>query len=846
MRSLFFVPILMFLIFIPAGFGTVSADGAGTAGWLRAGLPFVENRGEYPDEAAFWTRTREGALFVTRDGALFHVLPAPVTPGKAGGAALREIFIGDAEADPRGVDPSDVRVRSFRGASDAAARAMGRAFDSLSLGRVYRGVDVRLVLREGRVEKLFHVLPGADPKAIRVRVDGADRLEVGRDGRLIVHTARGEVSFSAPRAFQGSGADRRTVEAAYRVEGDCYGFRLGDYDPEVELIIDPLVASTYLGGGGEDRGMTLIPDGQGGLYGAGYTFSADFPTTPGAFEETYCGGSFDACVVKFSSDLSTLQAATFLGGSGNEGPYYLGLARDGQGDLYVAGNTTSQDFPVTPGAFDTTYNGNVAGPYGDGGDVFVARLDAGLSTLKACTFLGGSSHDYAARIAVDGTDGLFIVGSSGSLDLPVTSGAYDPTPSAGGNFNENVILARLTRDLTAVTALTYLGGTGDDFVEGLGMDSQGRPVITGWTRSQNFPVTPGAFDTTYNGHYYDAFVSRLDAGLTALEASTYVGGESWEFGYALALDDQDRVYITGHTASKNTFPVTPGAYDETYNSNQGANYGDDVFLTRLDPDLTAVEASTYLGGAKWENATDLTVDDVKDEIYVTGNTSSTDFPVSPAAFERTYQGGTKHAGDLFVSRFDLDLTTLEASTLLGGTGEDGGLYVRLALDPEGGVYVSAETASVDFPVTPGAPGTAPLGSGDMTLTRLDRHLSSDHVLYEATGGTLLFALEAGAANAGRNYILLGSMTGTTPGTPLPGGQAVLPLNWDAFTNLVVTLANTTLFKDFAGTLDAYGDAEAILDLGPLPGGAGMTLHFAFALNKPWDYVSDPIPVGVEK
>jgi hypothetical protein len=311
------------------------------------------------------------------------------------------------------------------------------------------------------------------------------------------------------------------------------------------------------------------------------------------------------------------------------------------------------------------------------------------------------------------------------------------------------------------------------------------------------------------------------------------------------------VYVTGHTASKN-FPTTPNAYDTTYNGSQGPNYGDDLFVSKLDNGLSSVLASTYLGGKKWENATTLAVSGTGG-VYVAGSTSSSDYPTTPGALDTVYGGGTKYAGDLMISRLDGDLAVLEASTYLGGSGEEGGYSVSLALKDGGEeVYITGFSSSADFPCTQGAyDEDFNGGDGDVIVSRLDGQLSADPFLSTDTeeisvsgGGTAVFSLKAGAEQGERNYLLLGSITGTQPGTTLPGGVAVLPLNWDLFTNTVIAMLNGPVFSEFLGQLSVEGTAEAILNLPPVSGATGLTMHFAYALNGPWDFASNAVGIDL--
>jgi hypothetical protein len=247
--------------------------------------------------------------------------------------------------------------------------------------------------------------------------------------------------------------------------------------------------------------------------------------------------------------------------------------------------------------------------------------------------------------------------------------------------------------------------------------------VTGWLASTDYPTSPLAFDDSFGGGTYDAFITKLDNDLTLLLASTYLGGSDWDFTYGMDLDAAGNPYVTGHTASRNDFPIGPAAYDSTYNGVGGAGMGDDAFITKLDgADLSTLLASTYLGGTVWENGWGLDVDTAHGCVFVSGSTSSSGFPTPPGAFDSTFGGGSTHYGDTFVSKFDLGLSNLLASTFLGGAGDEMSEFALV--DPEGNVYVAGRSESAGFPTTPNAYATSHIGGDDGTITRLDPMLSA--------------------------------------------------------------------------------------------------------------------------
>lgn len=482
-----------------------------------------------------------------------------------------------------------------------------------------------------------------------------------------------------------------------------------------------LVSSTLIGGSGMDGAWPasiITVDDDGYVYATGMTASVDFPVTAGSVDPTFNGGDSDIFVAKFSPDLHTLLAATFIGGSGADSARAIRMGNEGY--LYIAGTTESSDFPVVTGCFDTTYNGGTESPYGSG-DSFVIRINTDLSQLSAGTFIGGTGHDIVNKILMNSASQIVITGHTSSSDFPVTVGAFSTQIQSGGQWGEDTFVGVLNNDLSAMNACSYIGGTGDDYSESMVMGNDDSIYIGGWSSSTDFPTTDGAFDRDYNGYLYDSFVSRFSHDLSTLEASTYVGGSSWDFVYAMSGSIDGSIYVAGHTASTD-FPITSQAYDTTYNSTQGPNQGDDVFITRLNAELSAVTASTFLGGSKWENAYSLAVD-ASAGVIVAGSTSSIDFPVGVNALQSQFHGGSKYSGDTFISNLNPDLTELKGSTYFGGSGDDGGQW--LVCSTMNRIYYAGFTSSDDFPITEGAFQTTFAGESDSFIALLDVQLTGD-------------------------------------------------------------------------------------------------------------------------
>lgn len=589
-----------------------------------------------------------------------------------------------------------------------------------------------------------------------------------------------------------------------------------------------LIGSTYLGGSGEDGSWPrnfMAQDTEGNLYVAGKTRSTNFPTTPGAYD-TERSGLSDVFISKFNHDLTELLASTYLGGSANESASCLRL--DDSGNVYVLGITSSQDFPVTAGAYDSTLDGTW--------DFFVARLDPDLTSLQAATYIGGGANESEAHsFELDSSNNVIFCGLTKSSDYPVTAGAFDETFNDPGNPTGDGVISKLDGDLTSLLASTYLGGQGLEIQIRMTLDDQGDLFVTGATDSTDFPVTAGAYQVTPNTSL-EMYITRMSPDLTTVEASTFVGGSDWDWGYSLFTTSSGDVYVTGHASAD--FPTTPGAYDRTYHG--GPEPSSDVIVCRMDRDLTTLLASTFLGGAGFENGISIAEDDLG-HICVGGYTNSSDFPSTPGAFDETQNGNH----DAFVSVFDPDLSTLLHSTFVGGSGQD--RESMAYIDANGSVYVTSNTLSTNAPMTGDACFPNKSNGKDIfiTLLLLDCLRADTGELSAGGGGEIAFSIDAKSRNSGRTYLLLGSASGTTPGHALPGGMATLPIVWDALTSGLLLFVNTPVCASFFGTLDGLGLAEADLKPGVIdPVFVGAELHFACCLRGPFDFASNPVRIEI--
>ena len=676
---------------------------------------FIENRGQVADGIRYYSRGNPSVGF-RDDGVMFLLtevekegrdeigrwkdpMPLSNTTMEERVAARSYAYIVRFESSnkvtPVGMDELPFKSNFFIGNDPGGWRTDVPNYREVIYRNLYDGTDLIYHPALEGVKYEFVVHPGADPGVIGLAYDGVESLRLDGGG-TVAEIALGEVRDSPPVAFQ---RPQDTIRCTFSLRTSLsYGFDCEQWDRSSPLIIDPLVYSTYLGGSYRDDVYSMAVDSTGNAYVTGFTGSPDFPATPGSYCVAFNGFS-DVFVSKLNQNGSDLIYSTFLGGKSQD--IGSSIALDSQGHAYVVGVTLSENFPTTPGSFDTSYT--------FGYEAFVSKLSYDGSSLVYSSFLGGLNWDQALAVVVDANGSAFVTGFTYSSDFPVTPGAYDTT------FNyqysgADVFITKMDADGSVIVYSTFLGGGHGDGGNSIAIDALGNAYVAGGTMSDNFPTTADAFDATYNG-LDDAFVSKLNTAGSVLVYSTFLGGSDQDEGESISIDSYGNAYITGGTFSSD-FPVTPGAFDTTFDG--GSNYAFvaklnasgstldystllgpteyyggrsifvdaagsayvtggtmsgmfpttpgafstnlsgimDAFATRMNADGSDVEYSTLLGGGSGEQGRSIVVD-ATGVIYIAGNTVSDDFPVTPDAFDRSYNGDLSYPGDAFVTKLAL-------------------------------------------------------------------------------------------------------------------------------------------------------------------------------------------------
>jgi hypothetical protein len=692
----------------------------------RVPLSFEANLGQANSAVKFYTRGAGYGLFLTADTAVLAVSQRSLLPTVRGDEhsrsappepdVLRLHLIGsDPHASVTGAEQLPGNSNYFIGNDPQAWRANVPTFASVRYQNVYPGIDLVYYGNQRHLEYDFIVAPGRNPATIGLGFREARGLELASNGDLIIAGAGGSFRQQAPLAYQQVGESKRSVAVRYIIKNnDQIAFSVAEYDVSRPLVIDPVLDySTYIGGAAGDDCFGIAVDSTGNAYLTGYTFSADFPVTPGSFQSKPGSSTNapikDAFVMKLNAAGNGVIYSTYLGGNttpqqpSNGYDEARAIAIDSAGSAYVTGLTAAANFPTTAGAFQPGWASGFVNGFA-ANDAFITKLSPNGDSLVYSSYLGGRGTDEAYAITLDANNNAFVTGTTDSVDFPVTAGVVQPS-NAGG---QDVFVSKINSTGSALLYSTYLGGAGPDWANALAVDSAQNVYLTGVTVGPDAPVTPGAFPTTAGAYrvgssgLYDGFVTKLNSSATSLIYSTYLGGIGHDICVGLALNAQGQVYVTGSTESNN-FPVTPGAYRTDFN---GQRYlSNDIFVTKFNETGSQLVYSTYISSPDYDSseiAGALAVN-ANGEAYIAGVTSSTHFQTSADAVQKT----VTDSDNAIILKLNATGTDLIFSTYLGGNGED---WLRsLAVDSSGAIYVAGFTQSTNFPVTAGAFRPFPTG-----------------------------------------------------------------------------------------------------------------------------------------
>jgi uncharacterized repeat protein (TIGR01451 family) len=618
---------------------------------------------------------------------------------------------------------------------------------------VYPGINLAFYGNQGKLEYDFQVAPGSDPSQAELEFEGAKKLKL-QDGNLVIEAQDGVVRFDAPRVYQQVNGKQRPIEGSFVLRADNrVGFAIGNYDHSRDLVIDPILNySTYFGGNGDEQSTQLALDNVGNIYIAGSTTSTNLPAA-GVFQTTLDGTqNIYIAKIQILNPLS-LQFVTYLGGNDKDTP--AGLAVDAAGDPFVAGTTSSTNFPTTTTAYQQSAEPGSAGTK----HVFVTGLNStATKPLLYSTYLSGNGDDIASGMTIDARGNAYVTGTTTSNDAATSAVQFPASTLPQGLAYQNISRAPIQFFVTKVNTQasgtgsiaysTYFGGGNSVTAPvaiggGITVDANGNVYFTGTTNftytgcqgcnTTDFPIlnayqpcldqapssgtgNPPTCTTPANGAT-DAFVAKLNPNATQgsqLLWSTYFGGTANDSGTAVALDPVGaaNVYLVGTTNSTDVTTLTTFAAYQRCLDTPPVNppsttpcsttvTASDAYVARLTNPATSTVATnvslsyfSYLGGSADDTGLALTVDPSNGAV-MTGWTQSGDFPITP----NSIQGHLNGPQDAFVARVNTVAVTGQNSVAswavyFGGTGMDQGTGV--ALDANENVYVAGDTNSNDL------------------------------------------------------------------------------------------------------------------------------------------------------
>ncbi len=646
-------------------------------------LHFEPNQGQTVESVKFYARGKGYGIFLQdKSATLFLQETKDQKPNsKSRTAILQMNLVGANSAESAGQEELPGKTNYFIGNDASKWQSDVSNYGKVKFEKVYDGVDLVYYGNQRRLEYDFVVAPNADTNQIKLNFEGAKSVKLDeKSGDLLLETALGTIRQHKPFAYQQIDGERLEIAAVYKVqspkskvqspksETSTISIALGDYDKSKELIIDPILAySSFLGGDKNDYGTDIAVDADGNAYVTGYTLSVNFPVTPGALKTTLLPIAstvygWDAFVSKINPTGTGLVYSTYLGtNSGSDIGY--GIAVDSGGNAYITGTTDHASFPIV-NAQQPTYGGN--------SDAFIAKLNPTGSALLFSTFYGGSFSDNGQRIRLVNGD-LYLTGSTTSSNFPTTTGVLKPAPCSGAGcatMGSDAFAAKFNTNGIAQWA-TLLGGNNAEFGFDLALDANNNSYVVGYTLSNDFPATAGAFQTTYGGGT-DGFAAKINSSGTTLDYATYLGGGlQSDRIWSVDVDAGGNAYLAGQTENS-SFPTTAGAFDTVWNNSA------DAFLTKLNPTGTGLVYSTFLGGTGADKAFAVKVAP-NGEAFLGGETGSANlnFPL-----RNSLQG---NLGSMFLTRFNAAGSDIVFSSLLGT-----GSVKSIALDATNNAYLTGE------------------------------------------------------------------------------------------------------------------------------------------------------------
>jgi gliding motility-associated-like protein len=663
----------------------------------HGGITFVENRGQWEKFILYKANVQGGAIFIEKDKITFHLRDSKVISdyyhGKFGGKdeiiqhhAYQILFKNALETKkviPN--DKTDEYFNYFQG-NDKSKWAGGcRGFEEILYKNIYPNIDLKIYSLGIDLKYDFIIHVGGNMDDIALEYKGLDSLKLHENKSLYGYHSLGMTKEFPPVSFFERDKENLVKDINYFIDGTTLGYKSKDkvlIQKDNPLVIDPvMVFSCYSGSTADNFGCSAAYDEAGNLFGAGTVFDIGYPTTVGAYKTTTNAttNNPDIGITKYNATGMARIYSTYLGGNLTDQPN--SLICDKNDRLLIFATTTSANYPTTPSAFDTSFNGgppvSIAGMgvnYTNGADIVVTKFNPTGTGIIASTYFGGNGTDgvnenntlkvnygdaIRGEVLLDTSDNVYVVTTTNSTDIPTTLGCIDPT--FNGGFDGLVF--NLNPSLSALNFATYLGGSSDDAIYSIALDQSDVPVVAGGTMSTNFPVTAGSFDVSYNGAI-DGFITKIKNTGDSIISSSYYGTADFDQIYFIELTRKDTIHVFGLTTNSTGFYVQNAPYNQP-------NSGQFVSKFGVNPDVRRMSTSFGLGDGDPDISPTAFLVDFCGKIYLAGFgalASNGKYPLKTTGLVTTpgaFQPITNN-NDFYLMVLDDNSTKLEYASFYGG------------------------------------------------------------------------------------------------------------------------------------------------------------------------------------
>jgi gliding motility-associated-like protein len=721
------------------------------------GQEFVENKGQWPSDVQFMAKDGAAKIWLGADRIVYqltdfshlerahHHQEVIENPNIQSYLICQQFHGANVKSTPQKQDPKKYSYHFFHGKDDSKWASGVGAYEALEYPSYYPLMTMHWNVDNGQYKYTFELLAGANPELIEWSYLGAQAVQI-KKGALSLTTPIGQILEQSPVAYQVVGGERKLVSCVYieKPNGN-FGYQLGEYNVDLPLWIDPvLVFATYNGANSDNFGMTATYGNDGSAYAAGMVYGNNFPLPSlssfdvnsnfNAIAGAY--GITDVFVTRYAPDGTTMLWSSFLGGGDNfQGTETAhSLVCDSLNNIYLFGATSSTDFPTTAGALQTTHSGGVAntnfyfnGVYfgAQGTDIYISKLSANGQDLLASTYLGGTANDGV---------------NYRTLGLPYNSvAAYD---SLTTNY-------------------------GDQFRGEIYIDPGGDVLVASCSRSSNFPTqSPFQANKSFG---QDAVVFKLNSSFSALQFSSFYGGNKDDAAYSLKVDTLGAIVFAGGTGSNN-LSGTAAAFQSTYNGGKT-----DGFVVKLNAIGNAIQKASYIGTSNYDQVFFVEIDR-NNYIFLLGQATGGGFSVNNAIYSNP-------GSSQFVIKLNAALTTNMASTVIGnGSSQINISPAAFLVDICGNIYISGWGANIlqatplsGMPVTANAFQSTTTGF-DFYLMVLQQNFSG--LLYASyLGGPIAHEhVDGGTSRFDKNGVVYQSVCGGC------GGQSDFPTSAGAWSN----------------------------------------------------------------